>query len=1433
MIRNWSKHVGLLFVVFLLLFNPVFVAPVYALSAPSLIAPTNGATTTVGNTPPLGIPEFKWAAVSGATKYRLQVSNNIAFTNLILNITTPSVTYTPSSANVFSDGIWYWRVRVETPTPVSAYSSIRSFTKQWAAPANSPTLSSPAVSATLDFYDQPVFSWGAVTGAAKYKLQIYSSPGGWSNLVYSATTLATTHQPSTKLTNGMYYWRVVPVDTTNREGTPSAERSFTAAYNFVPTLLEPADGANPTFTPTFRWTAVRGAQFYRLQYTTDPSFSSGVTTVDTRNTAHTPISTLPNDVNYYWRVRAHSGNSISDWTPSRSFLKKWYIKPVLLTPVNVYQHVRFPVFSWTPVPGASYYKVEISLSSGFSPVYDSGTTADTFFTPTKYNGSPSTYYWRVTPYDGNGKAGLTSTSSSYFSYSASVAPQQIYPLFYYLPDNYPGFPGVATNPHEDRSVPFPIFIWHRVYVPASDANQGQVYAEAYRLQVSTDPTFGIVDWTVDTENTVATPNASNPFAPSLSTDYYWRVRPLIGGNESGQWSQIWRTRFDPSLALPSITDSAPLLIRPTTGFEFAETTPLLEWFPLNGASSYDVEVSLDEGFSQIIDSTTVSDPAYAPTQGLAQRKLGDVDFGVYYWRVRKSSNGAWSETRRFQIAAQSQWQFTRALGDTSNRLQIGSDPTGDVAADYDVTSLQAAQSSGFWHFGFHVPSSPAQNVTYALYLDLDHQDSSGATFDARGYSVTTISTYRPEYAIYVLQESGTFSAAKTYLYRWNGGGWDTVNVLDYIGGQLNHSGDYVEFQVPNTAIGYDITTGSYATSLFSLPAGSGQPQDSVPSDPNVPGSGQISRFANVTERMNLLMPPNNADVDPSTYASIQPFFYDWPVLAPWSGAIMKAYLDPLFTTEAATYTLTSTTAYYAQTSHAWEDDFAGDNTYYWRIQPRYRVGSTLFNGAWSQGWHFERQGFIPQNLKTSVTFATPTFSWDIVEGVQYYDLEVDNDPGFGSPAIDITTRQNSYTDTGTLGNSTYYWRVRIHRDGGVINNWTAAQSFTLALPIPAGLNHIPSGVVGRAPTLCWTPLIVNSPSGDPVLAAWKYRVQVSKDPTFSTVFDNIDTEQSCWTPIKGYDDGQYYWRVALMDGQNKLGNFSAAKTFTKQYPITTLVSPASGAKFTSTPTFVWTPVSGAAAYKLEVSQYSTFSPVYETVTTDSVLWTPTKSYANSGTYYWRVAIVDANGKIGPFVGSTIILQDDNPVQNEPIFSDVDSNYWAWEYIERLYSAGITGGCTSNPLKYCPETVVTRAQMAVFLERGMKGSSYSPPAVGGSTGFGDVPTTHWAGAWIKQLAADRITGGCGSGSYCPESPVTRGQMAVFLLKAKYGAGYTPPAVGGSTGFGDVQPTYWAAAWIKQLAAEGITGGCGSGNYCPNSSVNRAQMAVFLVRTFGLP
>jgi hypothetical protein len=188
------------------------------------------------------------------------------------------------------------------------------------------------------------------------------------------------------------------------------------------------------------------------------------------------------------------------------------------------------------------------------------------------------------------------------------------------------------------------------------------------------------------------------------------------------------------------------------------------------------------------------------------------------------------------------------------------------------------------------------------------------------------------------------------------------------------------------------------------------------------------------------------------------------------------------------------------------------------------------------------------------------------------------------------------------------------------------------------------------------------------------------------------------------------------------------------------------------------------------------------------------------------------------------------IQNNVTFSDVPASHWAWQHIESIYNAGITSGCSASPLMYCPDKLVTRAEMAVFLLRGIHGSTYNPPS---STGliFTDVPVDFWASKWIEQLADEGITSGCAPGLYCPNNPITRAQMAIFLLRAKYGANYTPPLATGSV-FGDVPINEFAAAWIEQLTTEGITSGCGEGNYCPNAVVTRAQMAIFIQKTFNL-
>ena len=118
-------------------------------------------------------------------------------------------------------------------------------------------------------------------------------------------------------------------------------------------------------------------------------------------------------------------------------------------------------------------------------------------------------------------------------------------------------------------------------------------------------------------------------------------------------------------------------------------------------------------------------------------------------------------------------------------------------------------------------------------------------------------------------------------------------------------------------------------------------------------------------------------------------------------------------------------------------------------------------------------------------------------------------------------------------------------------------------------------------------------------------------------------------------------------------------------------------------------------------------------------------------------------------------------------------------------------------------------------------------------FADVPATSGFCRWIEELARRAVVTGCGGGNFCPDNLVTRRQMAVFLLKTKYGSSYVPPACAGL--FGDVPcPSAPAVNFIEQLYNEQITGGCQASPllYCPDGTSTRGQMAVFIVKTFGL-
>jgi hypothetical protein len=187
--------------------------------------------------------------------------------------------------------------------------------------------------------------------------------------------------------------------------------------------------------------------------------------------------------------------------------------------------------------------------------------------------------------------------------------------------------------------------------------------------------------------------------------------------------------------------------------------------------------------------------------------------------------------------------------------------------------------------------------------------------------------------------------------------------------------------------------------------------------------------------------------------------------------------------------------------------------------------------------------------------------------------------------------------------------------------------------------------------------------------------------------------------------------------------------------------------------------------------------------------------------------------------------------SQTLFADVPLGHWAYDYVMALYNSGITGGCSTTPPLFCPEDSITRWQMAVFMETSL-GRAPAAQCTGRFSDVNDAPVGDLVCRFIEDFAEAGITGGCALGPparFCPNDPVTRAQMAVFIEAA---LGAAPSACTESV-FSDVTVALVGPAFcdfIEDFATRGITGGCDAGpppRFCPNNPVTRGQMAVFLV------
>ncbi len=357
--------------------------------APELLAPVNG---SVDQTVPV---TFRWHRSAGATTYRLEISADPAFQQLVMNDSTLTDSLRlVSLAQPLTT--YYWRVLAYNAGGASEPSLSWSLTTSVAPPAR-PILAFPIDNAQAIALDVPM-QWYVVAEASSYLLQI-AKDSTFGQVISNQEGLTDTTGQFASLQLGQkYFWRVRAEN--NGGMSPfSLTRRFTTieAVPATPLLISPTDASTDLpQSVTLRWNKAANASSYTLQLSRDSAFAESVTNTTSTDTLSS-ISALEAGAVYYWRVRATSTGGSSAWSAGWSFATGTLPDaPVPLLPVNAANELTTPVgLVWGRVANAASYHLQVSRDQSFSSVdIDAPTVTDTMRVLASLNDA-TTYYWRV------------------------------------------------------------------------------------------------------------------------------------------------------------------------------------------------------------------------------------------------------------------------------------------------------------------------------------------------------------------------------------------------------------------------------------------------------------------------------------------------------------------------------------------------------------------------------------------------------------------------------------------------------------------------------------------------------------------------------------------------------------------------------------------------------------------------------------------------------------------------------------------------------------------------------------------------------------------------------------------------------------------------------------------------------------------------------
>jgi hypothetical protein len=255
----------------------------------SVVPPQQGPNDGV---PVSGQPIFRWGSAEGAKDYRIQVSTDAEFKDLVDNIVTASTAYAPSTTYPVDTQL-YWRVRARDANDIElGWSATRSFRRTLTPPV--PDAGNPVTGGTI-----PVLAWAPVAGAVSYGFHVDRVDGKTQDFTVATPRFTPTEFYGT----GVWKWKV-------RANFPATGGSVSGPYSgatdFVRRILPPA---RPRATVTskrvlFSWDPDTSGKSYKLEVAKDDSFTDLVESVTTPNTAYAPLlaGAYTNGGRFFWRV---------------------------------------------------------------------------------------------------------------------------------------------------------------------------------------------------------------------------------------------------------------------------------------------------------------------------------------------------------------------------------------------------------------------------------------------------------------------------------------------------------------------------------------------------------------------------------------------------------------------------------------------------------------------------------------------------------------------------------------------------------------------------------------------------------------------------------------------------------------------------------------------------------------------------------------------------------------------------------------------------------------------------------------------------------------------------------------------------------------------------------------------------------------------------